>query len=99
MQNGDSLREDLLIEYNDGMPRLGFETPARVRSIVTQDWRYTVYAGHDWGELYDLRSDTIETRNLWDAPAYQAVRAQMSERLNHHLIGQMDESPRSHRLA
>lgn len=30
------LRDDLLIEYNDSGPRLGFDSPARVRSLVDQ---------------------------------------------------------------
>ena len=92
-------REEALIEYNDGGRRLGFADPARVRSVVTKDWRYTVYRDQDWGELYDLKSDPKETDNLWDDPAHARTRAYFAERLNHHLIAQMDESPLSDRIA
>ncbi len=92
-------REDLLIEYNDGGLRFGFEKPARVRALVTPDWRYTMYLDQDWGELYDLKNDPSETHNLWSDPSYFSVRADLSERLNHHLTAQMDESPLSDRLA
>ncbi len=61
-------RDALLIEYNDGLARLGFDTPARVRSLVTPDWRLTIYGGQDWGELYNLSKDPKETKNLWDDP-------------------------------
>ena len=88
-----------MIEYNDGGRRLGFAEPARVRSVVTKDWRYTVYRDQDWGELYDLTSDPKETNNLWDDPAHAKTRAYFAERLNHHLIAQMDESPLSDRIA
>lgn len=98
-QGADSPRSEVLIEYNDGGRRLGFAEPARVRSLVTHDWRYTVYLDQPWGELYDLRADPNETRNLWDAPDHHAVRAHLSERLNHHLIRQMDESPLADRIA
>ncbi|MFY0612720.1 MAG: sulfatase-like hydrolase/transferase [Hyphomicrobiaceae bacterium] len=98
--NGASgARDELLIEYNDGMARLGFDEPPRVRALVTNMWRYTVYAGHQWGELYDLDSDPNETNNLWNSAAHATVRAELAERLNHHLIRQMDESPRSERRA
>ena len=90
---------EALIEYNDGGARLGFERPARVRALVTPEWRYTVYRDQDWGELYDLRADPQETENLWESAAHKEVRAHLSERLTHHLIAQMDESPRADRLA
>ena len=75
----EGLRDELLIEYNDSMPRLGFRAPPRVRSLVSGKWRYTVYLGQEWGELYDLANDPDETTNLWES-------AEHAERLNHHLI-------------
>ena len=78
---------------------MGFDAPARVRSIVTQDWQFSVYKGQDWGELYDLRNNPRQTHNLWAEPEYQAIRAQLFETMTEHLIGQMVESPRSSRMA
>ncbi|MEX0339799.1 MAG: sulfatase [Arenibacterium sp.] len=98
-RGGDGPRGEALIEYNDGGRRLGFEEPARVRALITNRWRYTVYRDQDWGELYDLASDPDETRNLWDDPAHSATRAHLAERLNHHLIAQMDDSPQADRIA
>ena len=96
---GDGPREEALIEYNDGGKRLGFETPSRVRSLVSKEWKYTVYRDQPWGELYDIQGDPNETENLWDSPDHASIRAHMAERLNHHLIAQMDESPMADRLA
>lgn len=98
-QGQDGPRTEALIEYNDGGNRLGFEAPARVRSLVTDRWRYSVYLDQLWGELYDLQNDPSETHNLWEDEEHQQTRAYLSERLNHHLIAQMDESPLSDRLA
>ncbi len=95
----DSVRSELLVEYNDGGRRLGFSEPARVRALITNDFRYTLYRDQEWGELYDLNTDPNETNNLWDDPEYASVRAELAERLTHHLTAQMDESPLSDRIA
>lgn len=95
----DGPRDEVLIEYNDGGKRLGFEEPARVRALVTAEWRYTIYRDQTWGELYDLVGDPDETHNLWDSADHAQIRAHLSERMNHHLMAQMDESPMSHRIA
>lgn len=92
-------RDETLIEYNDGGKRLGFGEPARVRSLVTAEWRLTIYRHQDWGELYDLKRDPSETNNLWDSEDHQDTRARLTNRLVHHLISQMDESPQADRLA
>ncbi|PLS21234.1 sulfatase family protein [Neptunicoccus cionae] len=99
VQGKNRHRKSLLIEYNDGLTRMGFDAPARVRSVVTQDWQFSVYKDQDWGELYNLKDDVRQTRNLWDDPEYKDIKAQFFAELTQHLIGQMDESPRSSRLA
>ncbi len=95
----DDLRDDLLIEYNEGMPKFGLDAPVRVRSLRTNDWRFTIYAGQPFGELYDLNTDPNETRNLWDDAEYSGIRGDLALRMNHQLTQQMDESPRALRLA
>ena len=95
----DGPRDEALIEYNDGGKRLGFEEPARVRALLTAEWRLTIYRDQDWGELYDVANDPAETHNLWDSLAHQDIKAHLTNRLAHHLIAQMDESPQADRLA
>ncbi len=92
-------RDEVMIEHNDGGPRMGFSKSARVRTLRTKAWRMSVFAGEDWGELYDLNADPKECKNLWDDPAYGSVKAELSLRLIDHLTYQMDESPRATRLA
>ena len=52
-----------------------------------------MYHDQDWGELYHLKNDPKETHNLWDNPGYAQIRAELAERLTHHLTAQMDETP------
>lgn len=92
-------RDEVFIEFNDGGAKFGFEKPCRVRSLITKNWRLSMYRDQDWGELYDLQSDPDETNNLWTDATYINQKLQLTERLVHHLIYQMDESPRPERLA
>ena len=99
LNNEQGVRDALLIEFNESSPRLCFEESARVRSLITPEWRYTIYGGLEWGELYHLADDPQETHNLWDEPAYRRIRGVLAEQLCHQLTAQMDESPESIRLA
>ena len=99
--NGESAkhRNELFIEYNDSGARLGFQTAARVRALITPHHRFPLYKDEDWGELYDLTQDPNESHNRWDDIDFVDVKAELSLRLNHMLAGLMDESPRPQRRA
>jgi uncharacterized sulfatase len=52
------------------------------RSIRTERWRYTEWAGGDKGrELYDQNADPHEYRNLADDPKYSKLVAELSAQL------------------
>jgi arylsulfatase A-like enzyme len=98
MDGTGTVRDELLIEYNGSGAGMGFDQPPRVRVLQTPDWHLAVYGGVDWGELYDRRADPDMLNNLWEAPDFGDVRSGLTERLAHHLIAQMDESPRARRM-
>jgi len=50
-------------------------------TIYKQDWRISVFPHLREGELYDLREDPFEQRNLYDDPAYRSVRRDLNEEL------------------
>ena len=88
-------RGDVVVEYNDANARQGYDAPARIRTLVTEDWTLIVPGGEGWGELYDRRADPANIDNRWDDPACADVRAALTARLLDRMIGQMDESPRA----
>ena len=92
-------RDDLLIEFNDGGRRMGFDSAARVRVLVNDQWHLALYRGEQWGELYNRQADPHHLDNLWQSKAHADTKAQLVLDLSHHLIAQMDESPRSTLLA
>lgn len=62
---------------------LRFDRPDRfaVRSIRTPDWRLTMSDDPALREMYDLRSDPTEVRNLWHEPARAVERRNLTELL------------------
>ena len=46
----------------------------RLRTLVTERYRITLYSGRPYGELFDFQEDPHELRNVWDDPAYESVR-------------------------
>ena len=87
--------DQILIEFQDGAPRLGFAEPAFVRSLITDAHRLTLYKGETWGELYYLVNDPDETFNLWNEPSQAAIRARLTEQLVQAMMDAVDQSPRA----
>ena len=50
----------------------------RVRTFVTENYKMTIYAGEDYGELYELDSDPKELNNLWDEAGFARVRERLT---------------------
>lgn len=84
---------EVLIEEEGQRTCLGFTAPVRMRSLVTEAARVSVYSGVPWGELYDLGRDPDEMVNLWDDPGAAALKADMLERLARAMIAATDKSP------
>lgn len=52
------------------------------QSIVTEDWRLTVYPHRsDWGELFDRKADPGEHLNLFHDPRHRATRDALAARI------------------
>lgn len=70
----DSWRDAVFTQSN------GNELYGIQRSVMTKEWKF-VYNGFDFDELYDLRSDPDETRNLASNPRCMEVIRQLSRKL------------------
>ena len=49
----------------------------RLRTLVTERYRLTAYSGQSYGELFDVREDPDEVRNLWDNPSDKRLRNEL----------------------
>lgn len=52
-------------------------TTIHLKTYVNERYKITVYYGHDYGELYDLKEDPGEIHNLWSKPEAQALKQEL----------------------
>jgi len=64
------------------------EGPFMQKTFIERDWKLVMYSPVEYGELYDLRDDPHQLKNLWASPTHQArkhdlqaalLRAEMQE--------------------
>jgi arylsulfatase A-like enzyme len=83
----------VLIEEDQQREVFGLKGPPRVCSLVTGEWRMSLYDGTDWGELYHLSDDPLENRNLWFEPTASDAKARLLETFVRRQIALIDRSP------
>jgi arylsulfatase A-like enzyme len=88
-----AVRDVLLVEEEGQRRDFGWPHRVRMRSLLDGRHRLTLYDGVAWGELYDLRDDPLESRNLWDDAGAAPVRAALTERLARSMLAACDQSP------
>jgi arylsulfatase A-like enzyme len=71
VNGGDTGHDALVIEEHQRRGYMGFKNNFRARSLLTKNYRLTIYEGADWGEIYDLANDSHEINNLWNEPRAQ----------------------------
>jgi arylsulfatase A-like enzyme len=93
LQGKGTGHDAVVVEEHQRRGYMGFENHFRVRSLITEDHRLTLYEGVEWGELYDLKNDRAEVRNLWHEPAAAHKRHELTEKLARKLMELSDTSP------
>ena len=86
-------RPAVLVEEDNQRAFLTFERPVRLRTLVTDRWRLSVYRGVDWAELYDLQEDPLELHNRWNDPEYAGVQGDLLRQLVQTMEELADDSP------
>lgn len=83
----------VFIEQTAQFAYLGFDRIFRTWSLVTPQWRLSIWEGCEWGELYNLDDDPDELINLWGAPDNDNIRSHLQLQLIHKAQGLTDTSP------
>ena len=94
LTNGAAPRDRLLIEHDAHVPiPLTGEWPPRIRTLVSPEWKLSVYLDQEWGELFHRVDDPHEMTNRWDDPAVASVKADLTWCLSQELMRTVDRSP------
>lgn len=88
-----------IVEEESQRTVLDLPGPVRVRSMVTDEWRITVYADAQLAELYNLKRDPDQLENLWDNPAAQVIKTELLAQMVRRSIDLVDWSPAPTRRA
>ena len=87
-------RDSVLIEEDQVHDMVHTGKSLRMRTLVTDAARLTVYDGLVHGELFDRVNDPNEMRNLYGQPEGAALQAEMTTRLAQAMMSHADHSPR-----
>ena len=91
-KNPEEHRDSIYCEYYEAMP---WHTQPQAYGTMVYDGRYKLSRFHTSkeGELYDLKEDPDEFRNLWDDPDYREVKVRMLELLADRMADTVDPLP------
>lgn len=67
----------------------------RMRTLITNDYHLTIYAGESYGELYDLRVDPQQLHNLWNDSGSQKTKCELQVQLMHRFAETDSALPRA----
>ena len=93
-ERATALRSGLLVEEDQPFGVDGLPGPVRMRTLVTEDARLTLYADRPFGELFDRASDPHELENLYDRADGVPLRARLTEQLARELMDVADTGVR-----
>lgn len=93
------VRDDVLVEEDELFDIVGAGSHLRMRTLVTEDARLTLYQGAELGELFDLDSDRLELSNRFHETAARDLRYALTERLTRRMMECADEAPKPTHVA
>jgi arylsulfatase A-like enzyme len=78
------IREQLLIEHDEELIHISRKESFRLRTLVTERHRLTIYDGFEKGDIFDYKSDPTEIDNLWSKN--ESLKNDLIEKLMREII-------------
>ncbi|MHA1985991.1 MAG: sulfatase family protein [Promethearchaeota archaeon] len=84
------IRQQVLIEHDEEITK---DKVFRLRTLITENHRLTLYDGYDdFGDIFDLTTDSDELINLWDVD--KELRNRLTEKLLREIISIRPRTPK-----
>jgi len=77
----ETIRDHVIVE-NHHQP-----TTIHMKTYVDERYKITVYFNREYGEIFDLQSDSQEINNLWGNPDFSELKATLMMKLLHAEMG------------
>lgn len=84
-------RDGVLVEEDLGFGTTGLSGPVRMRTLITDEGRLTLYHGEDFGECYALAEDPGEERNQYDKDKPTPLELGLRDHLLHEVLSLADD--------
>lgn len=88
------LRTRLLVEEDGPWDYMDAGCALRMRTLVTESARLTVYRNSPYGELFDHSADPLELDNLYHKPQGASLRRDLEGQLIQEMMSMASDSPR-----
>jgi arylsulfatase A-like enzyme len=72
--SGTRVRDNVIVEFRHQ------PTHVHLRTYIDDRYKLTVYCDRDYGEMFDLQTDPLERRNLWNDPKMAELRGELFRR-------------------
>jgi arylsulfatase A-like enzyme len=89
LKDSPSWRSALIVEEDQPFGIEGLPGPVKIRTLITEDYRFTLYGGTEQAELYDRSHNSNDLENVYASA--DTERAEAFERMTHELIAISDE--------
>ncbi len=77
MKKTEPHREYVFAEQRSDAINSGLAETEFMTMVRRKDWKLVHYLGNESGELYDLKKDPNEQKNLWTNPDYNAKKEEL----------------------
>ncbi|MHA1784466.1 MAG: sulfatase family protein [Promethearchaeota archaeon] len=92
------VRDNCIIEEDEDAHKAtkqGIYRDIRVRTMITERYRMTVYEGFmNTGDLYDLKEDPLEKNNLWHDKKHENIKNNLLKKMLHEILNLQNRYPK-----
>ncbi|MFX0103794.1 MAG: sulfatase [Candidatus Hodarchaeota archaeon] len=93
------VRDHVIIEEDEELPRFHIDVKIRLRTMITETHRITVYENFpNFGDIFDYKSDPLEINNLWNDENSREIKFNLVNKILQELMSLQSRFPEKQAL-